>query len=130
MDAPQPFVENMPVLNAKSAGAGGGSDTAKAKDEEASGDDEDRGRRRTRGTRGRGLRKARNPGQGDEAGAGDAAQGDTPAANGPSDAAAGGGETAEPAAEPKPKARRTPRPRTPKAAAPEEKSETPATNDA
>jgi hypothetical protein len=131
VDAPQPFVENMPVLNAKSAGAGDGPGAAKAKDEDAgdSGDDDDdRGRRRTRGTRGRGLRKARNPGQGDEASAKDGDTDDAPAANGTADAA--GSDAGEPEAQPKPRARRTPRPRTPKAAATDEKSETPATNDA
>ena len=130
VDAPQPFVDNMPVLNAKSAGAGDGPATAKAKDEDdgdSGDDDDDRGRRRTRGTRGRGLRKARTPGTGDDAGAKDSGEGDAPAANGAAETA--GGDAGEPEA-PKPRARRTPRARTPKAAATDEKSETPATNDA
>ena len=124
VDAPQPFVDNMPVLNAKgdrtSEDAGAKSQSAGEGSPEAE-DDGERGRRRTRGTRGRGLRKARQSGS-DEAKAHDeaspsGASADDTLANGAQDtvSAAPTDDAGEkPAA--KPRARRSPRARAPKAA--------------
>ncbi|WP_374730140.1 DUF4167 domain-containing protein [Stappia sp.] len=152
VDAPQPFVEDMPVLKS-TAETGGEGGSAKSQDDE-DGDDDERGRRRARGTRGRGLRKARQSASPDdkstddktsgEAGASEAetgSDGDKPAksraraakaVNGAEDASAdtpakeAKGSEDKPA--PKPRARRT---RTAKTAeASETAGETPAPSDA
>ncbi|GGF01012.1 DUF4167 domain-containing protein [Stappia taiwanensis] len=128
LDAPQPFVDNMPVLNAKAG-------------DEASGDsdgDEERGRRRARGTRGRGVRRPKA-----ETGEAEASNGDAPDAAAKATPTATAAETAAEAApsngaaepagqevsgevsEKKPRAKRAPRTR--KAAAPKgEEAEAPA----
>lgn len=128
LDAPQPFVDNMPVLNAKA-------------DDEAGGDgegDEERGRRRARGTRGRGVRRAKAETAEAEASSGDvldasakaaptmtAAETTAEAAPGNGAAEPAGQEVSGEVAEKKPRAKRAPRTR--KAAAPKgEEAETPA----
>lgn len=119
MDAPQPFVENMPVLNGKSVPQAS-EDKGEARAEDG-GDDEDRGRRRTRGTRGRGVRRSRAA-IGEEAGADQAGEEAKPSA-GASKSKSEPAALAEAAAanegteEKKPRARRAPRSRAAKAEA-------------
>lgn len=106
VDAPQPFVDDIPVLNTKSFP--GQPAEAEAEDEagDTDGDADDRGRRRVRGARGRGLRRNR------------AAQGEAGAPeekmNGVEHAAAEKAEVAVDAPEDKkPRTRRAPRSRKP-----------------
>nr|WP_186397313.1 DUF4167 domain-containing protein [Stappia sp. TSB10GB4] len=106
VDAPQPFVDDIPVLNTKSFP--GQPTEAEAEDDagDADGDADDRGRRRVRGARGRGLRRNRTA-QG-EAGAPDEKM------NGVEHSAAAEAEVAvETPEDKKPRARRAPRSRKP-----------------
>jgi hypothetical protein len=108
VDAPQPFVDDIPVINSKSLPG----ESADSDDDgtEGEGEGDDRSRRRVRGARGRGLRRSRSA-----QGEGDASD---EAANGsaqPAAEAEGSGEAAE---EKKPRARRAPRSRKPAEAEP------------
>ena len=100
VDAPQPFVDDIPVINTKSL-PGESTDTG----DEAGEDGDDRSRRRVRGARGRGLRRSRSAqGEGD---------GSDEAANGSAEPAAEAEAPAEATEEKKPRARRAPRSRKP-----------------
>ncbi|NVK33012.1 MAG: DUF4167 domain-containing protein [Rhodobacteraceae bacterium] len=102
-DSPQPFIENMPVIDDEGKLNGG---DARSNGEDGEGDSKPR--RRVRGTRGRGVR--RNDGESNDSGAAVAADGEGEAASGEE-------------AEAKPR-RRVARPRRPKAEA--DASEAPA----
>lgn len=104
VDAPQPFVDDIPVINTKSL-PGESTDTDTG--DEAGEDGDDRSRRRVRGARGRGLRRSRSA-QGE--GEGD---GSDEAANGSAEPAAEAEAPAEATEEKKPRARRAPRSRKP-----------------
>lgn len=105
VDAPQPFVDDIPVINTKSL-PGESADTG---DEagDGDGDGDDRSRRRVRGARGRGLRRSRSA-QGEGEG-----EGSDEAANGSAEPAAEADAPAEATEEKKPRARRAPRSRKP-----------------
>ncbi|WP_249692177.1 DUF4167 domain-containing protein [Stappia sp. WLB 29] len=102
VDAPQPFVDDIPVINTKSL-PGESSDTDTG--DEAGEDGDDRSRRRVRGARGRGLRRSRSAqGEGD---------GSDEAAKSSAEPAAEAEVPAEATEEKKPRARRAPRSRKP-----------------
>lgn len=96
-DSPQPFIDDMPLIDESGQVNG---HAARAGDDSS---DEDKPRRRPRGTRGRGVR--RNGGEDEAPAASEAAA--------PADAPEA--VSAEDEGSAKPKARRTPRPRKPKA---------------
>jgi hypothetical protein len=117
MDAPQPFVENMPVLNGK--GVPQSSEEKGESRSEDGGDDDDRGRRRTRGTRGRGVRRSRAA-IGEEAGADQAGEDSKSSASASKSEPAALAEAVaanEGTEEKKPRAKRAPRSRAAKAEA-------------
>lgn len=102
-DSPQPFIEDMPVIDAAGQVNGHAADAAA---ESGNGEDDDaKPRRRPRGTRGRGVKRGASEGADD-----------APAEAAPESVASPDEEA------PKPRARRTPRARKPKQA--EETSET------
>ena len=105
--APQPFVDDIPVINTKSL-PGESADTDSG--DETGEDGDDRSRRRVRGARGRGLRRNRSA-QGE-------GEGSDEAANGSAEPAAEADAPAEATEEKKPRARRAPRSRKPAEAEP------------
>jgi hypothetical protein len=120
MDAPQPFVDNMPMIGAKGLPSSGeDKDRADSRGEDGA-DDDERSRRRARGTRGRGLRRSRGA-IGEEAGGEAADEPRQAAAPAPAKVKSEPAALAEAVAaseageDKKPRARRAPRARTAKA---------------
>ncbi len=115
LDAPQPFVDNIPVLNSKAASNGPAED---GDDEgEAGAEGDERSRRRVRGARGRGMRRNR-PGAGEDAGGEAATAPETLNGHGKPDGDSDSAPSGEAAGETekKPRARRAPRARAAKPA--------------